>query len=90
MSDKRFKLSKEAVLQYKIMEDYIDIDEYKIVELLNKLLEEKEYYHQMYENLWEAIEYTFNDLNGTEEQFLGHLLWTNVGKIRQAKRFKNE
>lgn len=42
MSEKRFKLSSETVLQYRIMDNDTDLNESEVVDLLNKLYEENE------------------------------------------------
>lgn len=42
MSEKKFRLSSETVLQYKIMDNDTDLNESEVVDLLNKLYEENE------------------------------------------------
>lgn len=40
MSEKKFRLSSETVLQYRIMNNDHDLNENEVVDLLNKLYEE--------------------------------------------------
>ena len=49
MSEKRFKLSCETVLQYQIMDNDTDLNESEVVDLLNKLYEENEQLRQSVE-----------------------------------------
>ena len=42
MSEKRFKLSSETVLQYQIMDNDTDLNENEVVDLLNTLFDENE------------------------------------------------
>ena len=65
MSEKKFRLSSETVLQYQIMNNDPDLNENEVVDLLNKLYEENEQLKKEYKI---AIDEMVTDYKKLEEE----------------------
>lgn len=65
MSEKKFRLSSETVLQYQIMNNDPDLNENEVVDLLNKLYEENEQLKKEYKI---AIDEMITDYKKLEEE----------------------
>lgn len=59
MSEKRFKLSSETVLQYQIMDNDTDLNESEVADLLNFLSEENEQLRQILKDIVVATDETY-------------------------------